>query len=324
MDDISEKTIEAGTYQYNDPTDLFPPYDQITAPDLGNYDIGDFLDKNGKSDAIMSLWGAVKHSNLITADDIIPVLLIHGTTDDIVPFGIGSPFNVQTFPPTYGSDEINNKLGSLNFINKETYFVAGEGHEFYGVSNGMWSNGTGGNAYWGIIVDKAVNFFYQQHKPEANFSFAENNLEVTFTNTSTDASSWLWEFGDINTSTEENPVHAYVSAGTYQVKLYIENSINSWDTISYNITVSDISGINNIVKDFFKIYPNPASETIHIDIQDITSYDLQISDITGKILFNQSVTGNKYAINISDYKPGIYIIRLENNKEILTKKIIIK
>ncbi len=238
MDDVSEKPAEAGAYQYNDPTDLIPPYNQIAAPDLGDYDIGDFLGQNGKPDAIMSLWGAVRHPDLITADDTTPVFLVHGTADGIVPFGIGSPFNVPIFPPTYGSDEINKKLNNLDFTNKEIYFVAGEGHEFYGVSNGMWSNGAGGNTYWDTIVNKAVDFFYQQHKPDANFTHTGNNLKVTFTNTSKGASSWYWDFGDTNTSTDENPVHTYVSAGTYRVRLYIENSINSWDTISYNITAS--------------------------------------------------------------------------------------
>ncbi|VAW20962.1 hypothetical protein MNBD_BACTEROID01-364, partial [hydrothermal vent metagenome] len=229
MDDVSEKPVEAGAYQYNDPTDLIPPYNQITAPDLGDYDIGDFPGQNGKPDAIMSLWGAVRHSDLITADDTTPVFLVHGTVDGIVPFGIGFPFNVPVFPPTYGSNEINKKLNNLNFTNKGTYFVAGEGHEFYGVSNGMWSNGTGGNTYWDTIVNKAVNFFYQQHKPDANFTYTKNNLEVVFTNTSKGASSWFWDFGDTNTSTGENPVHTYVSAGTYRVRLYIGDSINSWD-----------------------------------------------------------------------------------------------
>ncbi len=238
MDEPSEKPVDAGTYQYNDPTDFLPPFNQITAPDLGAYDIGNFLDKNGKPDAVISLWGAIEHPDLITTENNTPVLLIHGTTDIIVPFSIGYPFNVPIFPPTYGSNEINNKLNDLNFTNKETYFVTGEGHEFYGVFNGMWTGGTEGNAYWDTIVNKTSKFFYQQHKPLAIYTHAENNLEVTFTNTSVGTDSWFWDFGDTNTSTDENPVHTYSSAGTYNVKLYVENSINSWDTISYNITVT--------------------------------------------------------------------------------------
>jgi PKD repeat protein len=42
---------------------------------------------------------------------------------------------------------------------------------------------------------------------------------VVFTNTSTGADTYLWDFGDGSTSTETNPMHAYVDFGTYTVTL---------------------------------------------------------------------------------------------------------
>ncbi len=35
---------------------------------------------------------------------------------------------------------------------------------------------------------------------------------------------WLWNFGDGNTSTEQNPIHQYLSSGTYDVSLTLGNS----------------------------------------------------------------------------------------------------
>ncbi len=43
--------------------------------------------------------------------------------------------------------------------------------------------------------------------------------KVSFTNTSTDAFSYLWEFGDANTSVLANPVHSYLSGSSFTVKL---------------------------------------------------------------------------------------------------------
>jgi PKD repeat protein len=46
--------------------------------------------------------------------------------------------------------------------------------------------------------------------------------EITFTNTVTgDANSYFWDFGDGNTSTDENPTHIYTSPGNYEVKLTV-------------------------------------------------------------------------------------------------------
>ena len=44
-------------------------------------------------------------------------------------------------------------------------------------------------------------------------------LSVVFTNTSTEATSYAWDFGDTGTSTEENPTHIYTDTGVYEVEL---------------------------------------------------------------------------------------------------------
>jgi hypothetical protein len=64
----------------------------------------------------------------------------------------------------YGIDanKVYDKLTQLGSANKLSYFVDGQGHEFYGVLNGAWTNGTGGNEFWNIILEKAVGFFYGQ------------------------------------------------------------------------------------------------------------------------------------------------------------------
>ncbi len=48
---------------------------------------------------------------------------------------------------------------------------------------------------------------------------AENWSEVAFANYSQNASSYVWDFGDGESSTDENPVHAYAAGGTYEVTL---------------------------------------------------------------------------------------------------------
>ena len=59
--------------------------------------------------------------------------------------------------------------------------------------------------------------------PTATFQFevsATNPLEVSFTNYSSNATSYSWDFGDgTGTSTETNPTYTYQDGGTYTVKL---------------------------------------------------------------------------------------------------------
>ncbi|MEP7171739.1 MAG: M36 family metallopeptidase, partial [Bacteroidota bacterium] len=60
---------------------------------------------------------------------------------------------------------------------------------------------------------------------------------VTFTDQSTQPFSWLWRFGDNTTSTLQNPVHAYNTPGTYNVKLIVTNTLGS-DSIIHTVTVT--------------------------------------------------------------------------------------
>lgn len=55
--------------------------------------------------------------------------------------------------------------------------------------------------------------------PVPNFTFEIDDKEVTFTNTSSDATSYSWDFGDNTLSTDENPTHLYLAYGDYDVRL---------------------------------------------------------------------------------------------------------
>ena len=61
------------------------------------------------------------------------------------------------------------------------------------------------------------------------------NVPVDFTDLTTGATDWLWDFGDGNTSTLQNPSHTYLSAGNYTVSLF------AWN----NSSIAGISVIND-------------------------------------------------------------------------------
>lgn len=54
--------------------------------------------------------------------------------------------------------------------------------------------------------------------------FIEPGEAVTFTNTSQNGATYLWDFGDNTTSTEENPTHEYQALGDYIVRLTVTSS----------------------------------------------------------------------------------------------------
>lgn len=50
--------------------------------------------------------------------------------------------------------------------------------------------------------------------------------------------SWLWDFGDGQSSTEQNPSHSYAAPGTYRVSLLVTNDANLSTAATQTLTVS--------------------------------------------------------------------------------------
>jgi len=77
--------------------------------------------------------------------------------------------------------------------------------------------------------------------PISSFQFNVSDTDwrvVSFDNFSTNATEYLWDFGDNNTSTEENPTHTYSAGGNYTVSLTAGNGSES-KTSEKTVTITD-------------------------------------------------------------------------------------
>jgi len=310
VNDPSEKPADAGAVNY------LSGASPLSGPDLGAIDIGDNLGYNGQPDAIISLWGALLTTDFITASDTTPAFIAHGSGDSVVPYDSGNPFGYPLLPVVYGSNPINDKFDTLGFTNKEAYLVTSEPHEFYGTDNGDWL--TTPNAYWDIIFDKSTNFLWEQHKPNVSYMDTATGLSVDFTDSSTGAISWFWDFGDGNTSTLQNPTHVYAIEGTYDVKLYIENDIKSWNEISKSLTYAPLAITDEYTLNF-SVFPNPTNGVLNITSKTPINR-IEIYSILGKEILNTTISTN--SVDISNLNRGVYIIKAHSNYELGIKRII--
>ena len=60
--------------------------------------------------------------------------------------------------------------------------------------------------------------------------------QVQFTDTSSGASIWDWDFGDGSRASVRNPLHTYAVRGTYTVVLWVGNGVN-WSQSTKTVTV---------------------------------------------------------------------------------------
>ena len=73
-------------------------------------------------DAIISIAGALNEISYISSGESIPLMLLHGTCDEIVPYGEGHYFECEKIPMVYGTDAIATQAEILGIPSwTETY-----------------------------------------------------------------------------------------------------------------------------------------------------------------------------------------------------------
>ncbi len=78
----------------------------------------------------------------------------------------------------------------------------------------------------------------QQTELKADFTFVADGLTVQFTNASEGADGYLWDFGDETTDTAKDPEHTYAAAGTYVVKLTVQDAQGNAKSTEKEVTVA--------------------------------------------------------------------------------------
>ena len=140
-----------------------------------------------------------------------------------------------------------NKEGALQW----TYTTKDEVHSSPAIgSNGLLYIGSSDGYLYAIGAESTATLTADF---TATPTTGETPLTVQFTDRSVgNISSWLWDFGDGNTSTTQNPSHTYNSSGSFTIILTVTDASGSTDTETKEnyITVTRItSAIDLIISD---------------------------------------------------------------------------
>ncbi len=107
-----------------------------------------------------------------------------------------------------------------------------------------------------------------------------------------------------------------------QTKLvYYKKGDVSWGTPLVITDLPDRPDQENIL-----VFPNPAHDQLTIRINKFDQAEIfEILDVTGRVILKKDITSVESNIGIEDLKPGTYLYRIRNDKEIVKMdKLIVK
>ncbi len=156
------------------------------------------------------------------------------------------------------------------------------------------------------------------------------------------ALSYLWDFGDGITSTQQYPSHQYAVPGQYPICLTVTATNN---TLTCSNTYCDSSSVHRIASGFimsqfnvipqqittnvkqnndtfaFNVYPNPMNDELVIEIKNKESglvyYELR--DALGKMALSGIIEQNAYTLKTEELPKGFYTLNFISKQKAILK-----
>lgn len=177
-------------------------------------------------------------------------------------------------------------------------------------------------------VDSLTANVFVQGIPTANFQLVQiNDSTIKVFNGSTFANSILWDFGDGNTSTAQNPQYTYDSTGTFTVTLSVDGDCGT--AVHTEEVITQLVNADNIltVAEQISVFPNPNDGRFTLQITGATKdLTLKIIDVQGRVLREwqapNPTTNYTKNIDIEDFAQGIYFLQVQTNDGVDVVRIV--
>jgi spore germination protein YaaH/PKD repeat protein len=141
-------------------------------------------------------------------------------------------------------------------------------------------------------------------------TFALPDAVAFFSNSSSNASEYLWIFGDGQSSSDFQPWHEYLSEGVYTVQLIAMNDFCENDTLDLVITVGEAGVFENELGGVL-IYPNPAIDILILEFNTTFEGEIQVLDMNSRIVKQDNLAGSSsYELILNEISSGSYVLKI--------------
>ena len=179
---------------------------------------------------------------------------------------------------------------------------------------------TNGGTTWSAASPFTGTNYVLDYVPNTNILVATSALTATSTPAGTPGSAYSLDNGTTWTS---------IDSGTQRGVVSMFDSSTGWcggfSTDPLTGGIFKLSGnLSNEIftPSKFKVYPNPANNFVSITAESADAFNLKVTDLSGKVMMNNELSGIDNTIDVSNYAAGIYLFEIKAGNRTDTIKVV--
>lgn len=133
------------------------------------------------------------------------------------------------------------------------------------------------------------------------------------------------EFTSIETIADTSHVFGNLQGNTLYhiyVRTVCDNNYSDWESIT-QATDFDPSVEDYMSNSYVTLFPNPTTGHCEILCDDGFVKGVQVYDISGRSLMSSEYSDTNVSLDMSDFAPGLYLVRITTDKVIVTRRLVL-
>ncbi len=219
----------------------------------------------------------------------------------------------------------------------------GRSYTFYdlpaGTYNATFTYGAGcGGTINATITEPTCNALFSVFPDSsAAHTWTVNNLSASY-----NPLSYMWFWGDGDSTAGVAPSHTYSSAGYFNICLRVSDGLGCedlyCDSSTYIFKTEEVITVNVVDKTqtptgisdtknnhSISFYPNPSNGKFTLTSDISQSGMIDVYNITGAKVFSQNTSSLTRAnIDISQQAKGIYLVKVSNTENVWTQRVVVE
>ena len=206
-----------------------------------------------------------------------------------VPTGVAGYFNMQktSTPAVEWAFEV--------YISNEGWHIVGGDTIFFDFPNDQWNK-------FNIEVDL----------DDVTAKIYLNDTELAI---------WAWDQTPMGTTglNQVGGLNLFGGAPDGFAALYYIDDITATYTAPGTVDV-----VEDAIDETISVYPNPTTGQFTVELETSVDASVSVFNTAGLQMINKNIEGNLLTIDVADFLPGVYFVRVMNDGKLSTKKLIIQ